>query len=105
MTEYRISGIWRNTSGEIVNYAVHLVLEGGISKASRKTKTQIITMLEINRATIKTWVWNYSLSHFEVGEAVIVVNGEDGKFLQCDPCNDKTLDLKHLINLGWFEKI
>lgn len=101
MTVYRISGIWKNSSDVITHYAFHKVSETSISRATKKSKSQAIELLETSGNSATTWVWNYRTAEWNIGETVRVVNGGNGKYLRSDPDNQLTDNLGHLIDFDW----
>lgn len=101
MAKFRISGIWMDNNNVITHYSFHTVYENSISRASKKTKVEAIALLEIDGNSAFTWVWDYSLARWEIGEEVEVVNGINGKYLRSNPDNTKTDNLSHLIDFDW----
>lgn len=103
MTKFKISGVWKNDNNIITYYAIHTVGVNSISRASKKTKLEVIKLLEAFGNSAKTWVWNYKQSKWNDGEDIEVVDGTSGKYLRSNP-NDKTTDnLGHLIAMiGFF---
>lgn len=103
MALYRISGIWKNPSGTITHYGFHTanVSNNTATRIEKVTKENAVKRLDntINKAT--TWVWNYKLSRWSIGENVEVVNGENEKFLRSNPDKKETNNLEHLINYDW----
>jgi len=101
MTQYRISGVWKDANNVITHYAFHTVGEGSTSRAKKITKTQAIGLLETRGNEAYTWVWNYKRPGWDVGEKVDVVNGAQGKYLRSNPDNQLTDNLQHLIDFDW----
>jgi uncharacterized protein DUF3892 len=101
MAEYRISGVWKNTNNVITHYAFHTIGSTSSSRASKKTKAEAISLLEINGNAAYTWIWSYTQAGWQVGEKVQVVNGANGKFLRSNPDNQLTDNLGHLIDFDW----
>ena len=101
MTKFRISGVWKNAENVITHYAFHTVGESSITRATKKTKTDAIRLLETSGNTAITWVWNYNNSAWSIGENVEVVNGRDGKYLRSNPNQKETDNLAHLIDFDW----
>ena len=101
MTKYRISGIWKDTNNVITDYAFHTVNEGSTSRATKKSKAQAISLLEIKGNEAVTWIWNYLEANWKVGEKVQVINGASGKYLRSNPDNKLTDNLEHLIDFDW----
>ena len=101
MSLFRISGIWKDTNNVITHYAFHKIDEKGTYRAVKTSKAQAIALLEVvgNHAT--TWVWNYSLARWQIGEEVEVIQGIRGKYLRSNPDNQLTDNLGHLINIDW----
>lgn len=101
MREYRISGVWKNSSDVITHYAIHTVGETTISRAVKTSKTDAIALLERAGNTAVTWIWNYNLAKWAIGETVTVINGTNGKYLRSNPDNRLTDNLGHLIDFDW----
>lgn len=101
MAKFRISGIWKNSENVITHYAFHTVNDSSTSRAHKKTKAEAISLLQTSGNTATTWIWNYKLSMWSIGEDVEVVNGSNEKYLRSNP-NDKITDnLGHLIDYDW----
>jgi hypothetical protein len=101
MAEYKISGVWKDSNNVITDYAFHTVNEDSISRATKKSKSQAIALLENNANSALTWLWNYSNAKWINGETVTVVNGTNGKYLRSNPDNKITDNLAHLIDFDW----
>jgi hypothetical protein len=101
MTQFRISGIWKDANSVITHYAFHTVGATSTSRASKTSKAQAIALLETNGNSAVTWIWNYSQANWNIGETVQVVNGSNGKFLRSNPDNRLTDNLGHLIDFDW----
>jgi len=101
MAIFRISGVWKNRENVITHYAFHTVGDSSTSRAQKKTKAEAISLLELSGNTAKTWIWNYKLSMFSVGEDVEVVNGSNGKYLRSNSNEKITDNLGHLIDYDW----
>ncbi len=102
MGTFKISGIWKNSEGTITHYAFHTVNATGTTRATKKSKSDAIALLEKSENTAKTWVWNYSLAKFVDGKNVEVV-GSNPKYLRSDPDNKLTDNLEHLIDYDWIQ--
>jgi hypothetical protein len=101
MAHYRISGVWMNDKSTITHYAFHTVNENSVSRVEKKTKSQAIALLETKGNSATTWMWNYALAGWVVGENVEVVNSSNGKYLRSNPDNKLTDNLAHLIDFDW----
>ena len=101
MALYRISGIWKNSAGVITHYAFHTVSTGSVSRATKKSKAEAISLLEIAGNSATTWMWDYRSARWAVGENVQVVHGVNGKYLRSDPDRKITDNLEHLIDYDW----
>jgi len=101
MTQFRISGVWKDSNNVITHYAFHTVGETSVSRASKTSKSQAISLLETKGNSATTWVWNYSQAKWSVGENVEVVNGSNSKYLRSNPDNKITDNLGHLIDFDW----
>lgn len=101
MAIFKISGIWKNSDGVITHYAFHTVTNTGITRASKKSKEDAITLLEKNENSAKTWIWNYSQAKFVDGQNVEVVGSSGNRYLRSDADNKLTDNLAHLIDFDW----
>ncbi|MES2656168.1 MAG: DUF3892 domain-containing protein [Bacteroidota bacterium] len=101
MTNYKISGVWKNTDGVITHYAVHTQTENGHTRAVKKTKHQVVAIVETTGNTVQTWMWNYTTAFWTIGEGVHVVDGANGKYLRSNRDNKVTDNLGHLIDYDW----
>lgn len=101
MAKYRISGVWKNSDNVITHYAFHTVEVNSTSRASKKTKSEAIGLLETRGNSATTWIWNYKQSKWNIGEDVEVVNGQNGKYLRSNPNDTTTDNLAHLIDFDW----
>ncbi|UFH34553.1 DUF3892 domain-containing protein [Flavobacterium acetivorans] len=103
MSEYRISGIWKNSQEVITHYAVHTRTRNQtgngyeISRAIKMTKADAVTLLQNPANSAKTFLWNYARAQWVAGEDIHVVNGNP-PFLRTT--RDGTLkdNLLHLID-------
>ncbi|WPO81626.1 DUF3892 domain-containing protein [Chryseobacterium sp. JJR-5R] len=101
MAEYRISGVWKDSSGIITHYAFHTVNDSSISRAIKKTKDEAIRLLDMSGNSATTWIWNYNNCCWNIGESVNVVNGTNGKYLRSNPDKKETNNLDHLVDFDW----
>lgn len=102
MTEYRISGVWKDSKNVITHYAFHTVITAqSVTRAVKKSKAEAIKILESKENIAKTWIWNYSTNHWVIGGAVSVINGTNGKYLRSNHDNKLADNLAHLINFDW----
>ncbi len=103
MALYRISGIWKNISGTITHYGFHTFneSENTVTRVEKVTKENSVKRLENSTNIATTWVWNYNLSRWSIGENVEVVNGVNEKYLRSNPDKKETNNLEHLINYDW----
>lgn len=100
MALYRISGIWKDSNSVITHYAFHKVESDGTTRAMKKTKNEAITLLE-NGNNATTWMWNYRIAAWSIGEDVHVVDGANGKFLRSNHDGKVSDNLGHLIDFDW----
>lgn len=101
MTDYRISGVWKDKDKVITHYAVHKVVEKGTTRATKTTKEAAIALVETQGNNVTTWVWNYTSCYWSPGEKVHVVNSGNSKYLRTNPDSKLTDNLEHLINFDW----
>lgn len=101
MATFKISGIWKNSDGVITHYTFHTVTNTGITRASKKSKVDAITLLEKKENSAKTWIWNYNQAKFVDGQNVEVVGNSGNRYLRSDADNKLTDNLAHLIDFDW----
>ena len=101
MTEYRISGVWKDSNDIITHYAFHEVTSKTVSRAQKKSKSDAIALLKKSGNIASTWLWNYKASKWEIGEKVTVIDDLKGKYLRSNPDNKLTDNLAHLIDFDW----
>lgn len=101
MAKYKISGIWKDANNIITDYAFHTENETTFSRATKKSKTQAIALLEVDGNSAVTWMWDYSTAKWKDGETVQVIKGSNGKYLRSNPDNKLTDNLEHLIDFDW----
>lgn len=101
MAFYRISGVWKNADNVITAYAFHQINGNSVGRAIKKTKSEAIKLLEFPGNSATTWIWNYDLAKWDVGENVQVVNGPYGKYLRSNPDKQITDNLAHVIDFDW----
>lgn len=101
MAQYLISGVWKDTNRVIIHYAFHTRTATGVTRASKTTKAQAISLLETAGNSAMTWMWNYSNASWQEGEKVEVVKGQSGKYLRSNPDKKITDNLEHLIDFDW----
>jgi len=101
MTQYRISGVWKDSNNVITHYAFHTVTENYTTRATKKTKAQAIALLETFGNNATTWIWNYKTCNWSIGENVEVIDGPDGKYLRSNKDDKITNNLAHLIDYDW----
>lgn len=102
MATFKISGVWKSSDGVITHYAFHNVTSTGITRASKKSKAEAISLLDKDENSAKTWIWNYNQSKFVDGQNVEVVGNSGNRYLRSDADNKLTDNLGHLINFNWF---
>lgn len=72
LTDYFISGVWKNNSERITDVMLHSVKNDNSFQLGVKTsELSVINQLKLNR-TIKTITWNYP--DWEIGASVTYVN-------------------------------
>jgi hypothetical protein len=98
MTQYKISGVWKE-DGVISHYAIHQLLPNGrFTKGAKTSKTDAVRLLNNLQNKAVTWLWDYRVADWKDGQNVEVVNGS---YLRSDPDNKLTDNLGHLINYQW----
>ena len=105
MASYRISGVWKGDNEVITHYGFHTrnIKENTATRVEKVTKAEAVRRLEISSNSATTWVWNYKLSKWSVGENVQVVDGSNEKYLRSNPDKKETNNLGHLINYDWIK--
>lgn len=101
MADLRISGYWKDTTGAITHYAVHVMYERTIAKAQKLSKEELIRLVDNAGNTAFTWVWDYDTNFWRDAERVTVARHGLKKILRCHANNSNKDDLAHLINFDW----
>jgi hypothetical protein len=104
MADYKISGVWKDNDGIITHYAFHTKTKNGHTLATKKTKSQAVSLVEDKENTTITWIWNYLHCIWAEGETVHVVDGANGKYLRSNPDNKLTDNLDNLIDFDWISR-
>ena len=102
MADYRISGFWKDTTGVIAHYAVHIIYERTMTRAQKLSKEEVIRLVNDPGNTTFTWLWDYDTNAWRDDEKIFVARQGLKKILRCASNSNKTDDLAHLINLDWF---
>ncbi len=101
MANFKISGVWKNSTGVITHYAFHTVGENSTSRAQKVLKSQAVQLLETHGNSAITWLWNYKTCGWTNGAVVEVVNSINGKYLRTNHDNKVVDNLDHLIDYDW----
>ena len=99
MASFKISGVWKDSSGNITHYAFHTQTEGAITRATKTSKTEAVRLLSISGNQAMTYIWNYNRPGWADGAKVEVV---DGRFLRSYHDNKVSDNLAHLIDANYF---
>lgn len=97
---YFISGIWTDLEGNATHYCVHQYTSAGVSKMKKLTREQLFGVLTRVGTAVFVFTWEYKKGCFTQGQEVKLVQGVT---INTVPPKDEHRDLKHLINLAWFE--
>lgn len=103
-TAYLISGIWYDPKGEVSHYAVHKFLNPGVGGCRKLEKSTVIDLVEMSGKPFYIMGWDYNTGKFRQGQQIILVNNQTGKYLWTITKEQRTKNLKHLINVSWFEE-
>ncbi|CAA0146923.1 DUF3892 domain-containing protein [Tenacibaculum maritimum] len=98
MATYGISGVWKDATGAITHYALHLIINKQTGKALKATKANVIRLLNNPKNTVSTLIWDYSSCNWKYGKTVHVATRNNDTYLRSDPNNQQTDNLKHLIH-------
>jgi len=104
-TAYLISGVWTDYKSEISHYAVHQLLNPGVSGCKKFTREETIDLVENGGKPFYVFGWDYTKGRFRQGQRIIVVNGYKEKYLTVESREERTKNLKHLIRISWFEEV
>ncbi|WP_394329742.1 DUF3892 domain-containing protein [Zunongwangia profunda] len=85
----------------MTHYAFHEKSNDSVSFAKKVDKRYAIQLLENPNNSAFTWILNYNLCGWKIGEEVKVVNGDSGKYLRSNPDKTETNNLEHLIDYDW----
>jgi hypothetical protein len=101
MANYRISGVWKDSSGAISHYAMHDVTnveKREIGAAKKTAKDEAIKIVEKTGNIVDTIVWNYTAAAWRTEERVHVVTSGNSKYLRSNADKKLTDNLGHLPN-------
>ena len=101
MAKYKISGVWKDSKGEITHYAFHTVNSTGTTRGVKTTKADAIKIVANSSNEVVTWLWNYQTSFWRDGEKVHVV---DGRYLRTNHDGTVKDNLSHLIDYDWLQQ-
>lgn len=102
MAHYAISGVWKDTTGVITDYAIHLVTKHEtpgmvmINKAQKYSKAKAIELVASN--IIHTAVWNYTKQLWTLGAEVKSVGTFPNKYLRTEKDATVRDNLDNLLN-------
>lgn len=57
--DYVISGVWKDTSGNITHVMLHTGTSASFALGEKKTEAEVIRLIRYSDATIFTMTWNY----------------------------------------------
>jgi hypothetical protein len=100
MAQFKISGVWKNSSGVITHYAFHEVGQSGASRAMKVAKADAVQRVESSSNSAVTWIWDYKKAAWKDGEKVEVISGVNGKYLRSNRDDRLTDNLAHLIDFN-----
>ncbi|WP_312765326.1 DUF3892 domain-containing protein [Epilithonimonas sp.] len=105
MSEFRITGIWKNKDGVITHYAIHERTKNSdgsftLGYAKKVEKDDAVDLLLLKGNSAKTYLWNYSTSSWLSGADVHVIEGEP-LYLRTEADSTEKDNLSHLINYGF----
>jgi len=98
MAKFKISGVWKDSSGTITHYAFHTVNPTSVSRGTKTAKPEAVRILSIPNNEAVTWLWDYKSCFWKDGEKVEIVNGS---FLRSKPDGTVRDNLVHLIDYDW----
>ncbi|UMY64665.1 MULTISPECIES: hypothetical protein [unclassified Flavobacterium] len=98
-----ISGIWTE-SNRVTHYAIHKFLDPGVTAPAKLTLEQVVEVIEKYKRRIFTWEWSYEAGRFLEGKEVFFKRNERGCYLYTAPYEARTKNLRHLLNLSWYNK-
>ncbi len=100
MAQYRISGIWKDSSGAITHYAIHEVKTDSLTRGVKTAKSDAVKLVDNTLNTATTYLWNYKTATWNIGEPVHAV---EKKFLRSNPDGKVSDNLAHLIDFDWLK--
>jgi len=102
MSDYIISGTWKNESGAITHYTVQSIAPSGLTSTSIKiSKPDLIELLLHPDNSAQTLLWDYKDSKWKITENIHVVKGMGEKYLRTNPDESATNNLSHLIDYSF----
>jgi len=104
MAHYAISGIWKNGSGTITDYAIHIAdrKENTVNTPAKKySKAEAVQLLENSQNSAETILWNYTSKSWQWGTDVNVIGTGENKYLRTTQDGTVRDNLDHLINYSF----
>ena len=95
MTDYFITGVWKDKNGNITDVILHENGKDGFKKGIKKSERFVIQLINQGKS-IKTLIWEYP-SWMEKAEIIVV---ED--YLRTKPNSSQKDNLDNLINMNAF---
>ncbi|WP_348825506.1 DUF3892 domain-containing protein [Flavobacterium aestuarii] len=93
MTDYFITGVWKDANGNITDVFLHENSNNGFEKGIRSSEKSVIQLIK-NGKTIKTLIWNYP--NWKQKAEVIVVQD----YLRTKPNDSEKDNLDNLIDMN-----
>lgn len=72
MSQYFISGVWKNKQGDITHVLLHAFNNNVLAKGKRFMEKDVITLIKSGHE-VTTIKWNYTVGTWMPGEKVVVV--------------------------------
>lgn len=106
MALFRISGIWTDSNKLITHYGFHTVdvEKNTATRLEKISKAEAILLLGIKENRATTWIWDYNVSAWIVGEEVELVTTSEGSYLRSNAERNETNNLAHLIDYDWIRR-
>ncbi|SIT08930.1 Protein of unknown function [Chryseobacterium ureilyticum] len=105
MRNYVISGVWRDFTGTITDYAVHAVTNinpphFSFDQATKYSKADAIALFDNPRISVWTVIWNYTTKAWHSESEVSVIGHGIDRYLRSSPNGIIQDNLEHLIDYG-----
>ena len=73
MSQFYVSGVWKDAAGVITHLLVHPVANGNPQRGARQTRDFVVALIR-NGNAVNTMKWNYSTVSWNNGAPILLVD-------------------------------